>query len=112
MREYERMVTTTANAYVQPIAARYVERLERGLAAAAPGAALWIMTSNGGVTGVAAAVEAPVRLVESGPAAGALAAAADCQLLGFDGFLSFDMEAPLQRPVSSLPTPVARSVPI
>jgi N-methylhydantoinase A len=43
------------------------------------------------VTGVAAALEAPVRLVESGPAAGALAAAADCELLDLDGLLSFDM---------------------
>jgi N-methylhydantoinase A len=91
MREYERMVTTVANAYVQPIAARYMERLAAGLGAVVPGAALSIMTSNGGVTGVAAAVEAPVRLVESGPAAGALAAAADCALLGLEGLLSFDM---------------------
>src|SRR5438093_1382803 len=59
MREYERMVTTVANAYVQPIAARYMERLAAGLGRVVPGAALSIMTSNGGVTGVAAAVEAP-----------------------------------------------------
>jgi N-methylhydantoinase A len=91
IREYERMVTTVANAYVQPVAARYLDRLSRGLAEAAPGAGLTIMTSNGGVTGVAAALEAPVRLIESGPAAGALAAAADCAALALNGLLSFDM---------------------
>src|SRR2546428_5913559 len=91
MREYERMVTTVANAYVQPIAARYMERLAAGLGRVVPGATLSIMTSNGGVTGVAAAGEAPVRLIESGPAARALAAAADCERLGLDGLLSFDM---------------------
>jgi N-methylhydantoinase A len=91
MREYERMVTTVANAYVQPVTARYLERLAAGLADVAPRAGLSIMTSNGGVVGVPAACQAPVRLVESGPAAGALAAAADCALLGLDGVLSFDM---------------------
>jgi N-methylhydantoinase A len=91
IREYERMVSTVANAYVQPVAARYLDRLSRALAEVAPGAGLTIMTSNGGVTGVAAALEAPVRLIESGPAAGALAAAADCAALGLNGLLSFDM---------------------
>jgi N-methylhydantoinase A len=91
MREYERMVTSVANAYVQPVAAEYLRRLHDGLAEVAPGAGLSIMTSNGGVIGVPAAVEAPVRLVESGPAAGALAAAADCAVLGLEGVLSFDM---------------------
>jgi N-methylhydantoinase A len=91
MREYERMVTTVANAYVQPVAAEYLRGLAAGLAGITPRAGLSIMTSNGGVTGVAAAVDAPVRLVESGPAAGALAAAADCALLGLEGVLSFDM---------------------
>ncbi len=91
IREYERMVTTVANAYVQPVAARYLDRLRRGLGAVTPGAGLTIMTSNGGVTGVEAALEAPVRLVESGPAAGALADAADCAALGLPGLLSFDM---------------------
>jgi N-methylhydantoinase A len=91
MREYERMVTTVANAYVQPVAAEYLRRLADGLAGITPRAGLSIMTSNGGVTSIAAAVDAPVRLVESGPAAGALAAAADCALLGLEGVLSFDM---------------------
>ncbi|HEV8638819.1 MAG TPA: hydantoinase/oxoprolinase family protein [Chloroflexota bacterium] len=91
MREYERMVTTAANAYVQPLTARYLERLATGLAGLVPRAGLSIMTSNGGVIGVAAACQAPVRLVESGPAAGALAAAADCAVLGLEGVLSFDM---------------------
>jgi N-methylhydantoinase A len=91
MREYERMVTTVANAYVQPLTARYLERLADGLARVVPRAGLSIMTSNGGVVGVAAACQAPVRLVESGPAAGALAAAADCAALGLEGVLSFDM---------------------
>ncbi len=90
-REYERMVTTTANAYVQPIAARYLGAIAEGLGSRIPSASLQIMTSNGGIVGVAAAQELPVRLVESGPAAGAIAAANDCAALGLDGVLSFDM---------------------
>jgi len=90
-REYERMVTTTANAYVQPIAARYLGAIEDGLDSRLPRATLQVMTSNGGIVGVEAAQQLPVRLIESGPAAGAIAAANDCAALDLEGVLSFDM---------------------
>ncbi|TAK22426.1 MAG: hydantoinase/oxoprolinase family protein [Chloroflexota bacterium] len=91
IREYERMVTTTANSYTQPIAADYLTRLESGIGSVIPNSRLTIMTSSGGVVGPATAAAYPIRLVESGPAAGALAAAADCERLGLAGALSFDM---------------------
>ncbi|MEM9781654.1 MAG: hydantoinase/oxoprolinase family protein [Pseudomonadota bacterium] len=76
IREYERTSTALANVYVQRIAERYLGRMERRLAEEAGIAApLYIMQSNGALADVAQAMRFPVRLVESGPAAGALAAA-------------------------------------
>ena len=75
LREYERTSTTVANAYVQPLTARYLQRLETGLREAGLQAPLHIMLSNGGSGAVDVAAAFPVRLVESGPCGGALAGA-------------------------------------
>ena len=91
MREYPRASTTIANAYVQPIAEQYLARLERDLQAAGIAAPLNIMLSSGGTTTVAAARSFPIRLVESGPAGGALAGVFWGGLLGQRDVLAFDM---------------------
>ena len=92
VREYERTSTTVANAYVQPLASAYVTRLERGLRSecgiAAP---LHIMLSNGGTCAAETAARFPVRLVESGPSGGVLAATKCGRQAGFDKVLAFDM---------------------
>jgi len=91
IREYDRTSTTLANVYVKGIAGRYLERLRRRLHEHGLGGALYVMQSNGGVCEVATAVQYPIRLVESGPVAGALAAAHYGALLGHTDLLSFDM---------------------
>ncbi len=91
MREYPRASTTIANAYVQPIAERYMERVAAGLKASGIDAPLNIMLSSGGTTTVDAARAFPVRLVESGPAGGALAGLYWGRLLGQRDVLAFDM---------------------
>ena len=90
-REYERTSTTVANAYVQPLAAGYLKELDRGLEVVGVRAPLHIMLSNGGSCSVDTAAEFPVRLVESGPCGGALAAAYWGQLAGEEEVLAFDM---------------------
>ncbi len=91
MREYPRASTTIANAYVQPITERYLERVESGLKDCGIDAPLNIMLSSGGTTTVKAARAFPVRLVESGPAGGALAGLYWGRLLGEKDVLAFDM---------------------
>lgn len=92
MREYERASTTLANVYVRPLVERYLARLEERLRELGAGAApLLIMLSSGGTATVETARRFPVRLVESGPAAGALAAAHYGNLIGRPNLLSFDM---------------------
>ncbi len=91
MREYPRASTTIANAYVQPIIDRYLERVEAGLKASGIAAPLNIMLSSGGTTTVAASRDFPIRLVESGPAGGALASLHWGRLLGQSDVLAFDM---------------------
>jgi N-methylhydantoinase A len=75
VREFERASTTAANAYIKPLAQRYLELMGRRIAAAGIPAPLLLMLSSGGLTHVAEAERAPVRMLESGPAAGAIAAA-------------------------------------
>ena len=75
IREYERGSTATANAYIAPLAERYLARLGAALQALGIPGPLLMMLSNGGLTHLAEAQRAPVQLLESGPAAGALAAA-------------------------------------
>jgi N-methylhydantoinase A len=91
MREYPRMVTSVANAYVRPIAETYLDRLEAALRDAGIPGSLFLMLSNGGLTHVAEAKRAPVQLLESGPAAGALAGAWFSRHAGLNRVLAFDM---------------------
>jgi N-methylhydantoinase A len=91
IREYERTSTTLANVYVQRLAQRYLERLRDRLRGAGIAGGLFIMQSNGGLCEAETGGRYPVRLIESGPAAGALAAAHYGALLGHKDLLSFDM---------------------
>ena len=90
IREYERTSTTVINAYIKPLAERYLASLAAELLAREISAPLLLMLSNGGLTGIAEAMRTPVQLLESGPAAGALAAAhlgardGGAQVLAFD----------------------------
>ncbi len=91
MREYERFSTACANAYCQPMMSRHLIELERELAAAGLDCPVYMMLSGGGITTLETAVRFPVRLVESGPAGGAIFSshlAAEC---GLDAVLSYDM---------------------
>jgi N-methylhydantoinase A len=91
IREYERMSTTVANAYVKPLMSRYLASLERQLRGNGFACQVLMMTSGGGLTTLAAAAEYPIRLVESGPAGGAMLAADIARNHGLDRVLSFDM---------------------
>jgi N-methylhydantoinase A len=91
MREWERFSTTVANAYVQPMMARYLRRLEADLHAAGAVAPLFLMMSGGGLTTIETACRFPIRLVESGPAGGAIFSAHVARECGLDSVLSFDM---------------------
>jgi N-methylhydantoinase A len=91
MREWERFSTTAANAYVQPLMARYLRRLEAGLAEMGLGCPLFLMLSGGGLTTLDTAARFPIRLVESGPAGGAIFSAHVARQRGLDRVLSFDM---------------------
>ena len=75
MREYERFSTACANAYVQPMIGRYLANLETLLRQEGFSCPLFLMLSGGGLTTVETAIRFPVRLVESGPAGGAIFAA-------------------------------------
>jgi N-methylhydantoinase A len=91
IREYLRASTTVANAFVRPLAEVYLERLEQALRAEGILGGLFLMLSNGGLTHVSEAKRAPVQLLESGPAAGALAGAWFGRNAGLDRVLAFDM---------------------
>jgi N-methylhydantoinase A len=91
IREYERLSTACANAYVQPIMARYVRSLDARLRDAGFSCPLLLMTSGGGLTTVETAARHPIRLVESGPAGGAILASRIAIAQGLDQVLSFDM---------------------
>ncbi len=91
IREYERFSTTVANAYVQPLMARYLARLQDTLRARGFVCPLYLMLSSGGITTVELGMRFPVRLVESGPAGGAIFAATLACTRGLDRVLSFDM---------------------
>ena len=91
MRELPRFNTVIANAYVQPQVARYLRRLVERLSQAGIGAPVYMMHSGGGIVSVETAIEQPVRLLESGPAGGAIFAADRARAHGLDEVLSFDM---------------------
>ena len=91
VREYERFSTACANAYVQPRMARYLAALRRRLDEAGLACPLLLMTSGGGLTTLETAIRFPIRLVESGPAGGAILAASIARQKRIDAVLSFDM---------------------
>jgi N-methylhydantoinase A len=91
IREYERWSTAVANAYVQPVMDRYLGRLDKALRERGFTCPLYMITSGGGLTALETARKFPIRLVESGPAGGAILAAALARQCGLDKVLSFDM---------------------
>ena len=91
IREYERISTACANAYVQPVMAGYLNRLDARLQAMGVGCPLFLMTSGGALATMAMGAAEPVRLVESGPAGGAILARNIAESCGADRALSFDM---------------------
>ena len=91
MREYERFNTTVANAYVMPLMASYLGRLTGRLAAAGADCPVVLMHSGGGIMSLEDAARFPVRLVESGPAGGAIFAAKLAARHGIERALAFDM---------------------
>ena len=90
-REYERTSTAVANAYVQPLMAGYLKRLAEGFAQEGYNSAIHLMTSGGNLASLDTARRFPIRLVESGPAGGAILAAELAAERGEDQILSFDM---------------------
>ena len=91
MREYERFNTVVANAYIKPLMASYLGRLEDRLNDEGVFCRIFLMHSGGGIISVQNAADFPVRLVESGPAGGAVFAAHIAARYGLDKVLSFDM---------------------
>ena len=91
IREYERISTTCANAYVQPIMASYLRRLERELRDMGLNCPLYLMTSGGALTTLELGAREPVRLVESGPAGGAILSRTIARQCGIARALSYDM---------------------
>ena len=90
-REYERTSTAVANAYLMPAVRGYLDGFERTLHDKSYTRPLQVMQANGGIANVEVINRAPVRLIESGPAAGALMAAGMAQTLHLDHVISFDM---------------------
>lgn len=91
MREYERFNTVVANAYIKPLMASYLGRLEDRLRDEGVQCRIFLMHSGGGIISIQNAADFPVRLVESGPAGGAVFAAHIAARYGLEKVLSFDM---------------------
>jgi N-methylhydantoinase A len=91
IREYPRASTATVNAYAMPISQPYLRRLCERLKSDGYANSPLIMLSSGGIVGADTAGRNPVRMIESGPAAGALAACHYAEVLGIDRLMSFDM---------------------
>lgn len=90
-REFDRLCTAVGNAYVQPLMAGYLQRFAEAFAAEGLGCEILMMTASGGMTTLKTAARFPIRLVESGPAGGAILAARIARESGLDEVLSFDM---------------------
>jgi N-methylhydantoinase A len=90
-REYERTNTTVANAYIKPLVGRYVERLQSALQERGYRQDIFIMQSSGGLVAPDLVRDYPIRIVESGPAAGVLMCAGVGPAEGFDQVVTFDM---------------------
>ncbi|WP_022702598.1 hydantoinase/oxoprolinase family protein [Pseudorhodobacter ferrugineus] len=91
MREYERFNTVVANAYIKPLMKSYLDRLAGRLKTEGVACNIFLMHSGGGIISIESAADFPVRLVESGPAGGAVFAANIAARHGLDKVLSFDM---------------------
>ena len=91
MREYERTSTTVVNAFLGPVMRRYLGALRAGLAGIGVRGTLQVMTSGGGQMGIDAAIERPAYLVESGPAAGVIAAARIAARNALPDIITLDM---------------------
>ncbi|MFC4948880.1 hydantoinase/oxoprolinase family protein [Pseudonocardia sp. GCM10023141] len=89
--EYERTSTAVANAYLRPVVSGYLQRLESSLAERGSRAPVFVMQSSGGMMPVGESGRFPAHLLESGPAAGVLAAADVARAAGLDHAISFDM---------------------
>lgn len=90
-REYERTSTVALNAYVGPVASRYVDNLERKLEETGILAPKYIMQSNGGTTTFDGAKTGPINIVESGPVAGVFGSAVLGQIIGEKNLIAFDV---------------------
>ena len=91
IREFDRQSTVCANAYIQPLIARYLVDLRHRLAATGLSCPCLLMTSGGSLVTIETATGFPIRLVESGPAGGAILACSIARQLGEDRVISFDM---------------------
>lgn len=91
IREYQRTSTTVANAYVKPLAQRYLDKLRTDLKELGYRYPLYMMLSSGGITTAEVASQYPIQLLESGPAGGALCTSFLGRLLGRQELVSFDM---------------------
>ncbi len=91
IQEYERTSTTVVNAYVQPVVKSYIGSLRATLDSGGFSAPLLIMQSNGGLTSSRNASENPVRIIESGPAAGVIACRQLAEQCGYPNMIAFDM---------------------
>lgn len=91
IREYERGSTACANAYVQPVMESYLRRLKTGIAALGIPGEIMLMMSSGGLCSLDVACAQPIKLVESGPAGGAVLAANIAEELGIEKAIAFDM---------------------
>jgi N-methylhydantoinase A len=91
IREFERTSTTALNAYLQPVVASYLARLEEGLQRESFAGSFHIVQSNGGVMSTAMARKFPVRTALSGPAAGVIAAAAIASAAGYPDIITADL---------------------
>ena len=91
MREYFRASTTVINAILMPVVGRYLARLQSRLSETGMEAGLHLMTSAGGTVSAEVAASQPVQLIESGPAAGVIAATYIGRQVGIDNLISFDM---------------------
>jgi len=90
-REFDRLCTTIANAYIQPLMASYLSRFQELFSSKGLSCPILMMSASGGMTTLTTAAKYPVRLVESGPAGGAILAARTAKELKLAEVLSFDM---------------------
>ena len=90
-REYERGVTATVNACIQPVLDRYISRLREGLAERGYPHDLLVMQGNGGTVSSSIVAEAAVKTIMSGPASGVMAAAYTATAAGIDNVITYDM---------------------